>query len=309
MRRSFALLIVAAVIMGFMNAAGALVPVGATWEDHARAQVSEAATVVASPGRELVIASYTLAPGTDSGWRNNDGPTVLAVTSGTLALHSAAGCATKEYTAGQAVVVSAGRHRLSNAGDEPLAFTGAVLDGAADEITPFLDAGEAPPPASCEGTTGDRLRTSPSPASVVRSSRGTFVGPDAYGHSDHAHHAGGIAVEAGKDVYVVSVRAEPGGTSGWMTHRATLGIVTKGTLTYYEGRDGRCVKSQFRAGQAYVHGSPVTHIASNEGPEPLEAIYMFFNMPHNAHPVPVAGNFTEAIDITPLPPVDCPRLS
>ena len=308
MRRSFALLITATVIAGFTTTAGALVPVGVTWDDHARAQATEAATLSASPGREFVIASYTLAPGADSGWRNNDGPTVLAVTSGTLVLHTAAGCASKEYPAGQAAIVPAGRHRLSNSGEEPLAFTGAFLGGAADEITPFLDAGEAPAPAGCPGATGDRLQTAPSPASLVRSSRGTFVGPDAFGHSDHAYHAGGVQVEAGKDVYVVSIDGMPGGTGGWMIHKSAIGIIIKGTLTYYEGHDGHCVKTQFHAGQAYVHASPVTHLPVNEGPEPLSTIYIFFNLPHNAHPTPVAGNLTDAIDITPLPPADCRRL-
>src|SRR5437764_13086548 len=149
MHRTIALPIIPAVIMGFMTAAGALAPIGVTYEDHGRAQVTEAATLTAAPGRDLVIASYTLAPGTDSGWREHGGPAVLAVTSGTLVIRSAPGCATSEYTAGQAAVVPAGRNRLSNPGDQPLAFSGAFLDGAADEITPFLDAGEAPPPAGC----------------------------------------------------------------------------------------------------------------------------------------------------------------
>lgn len=144
---------------------------------------------------------------------------------------------------------------------------------------------------------------------MVRSSRGVFVGPDAYRHSAHAHHAGGINMEAGKDIYVVSYRAEPGATTGWMTHLPTLGIVTKGTLTYYEAHDGRCVKSgEFSAGQAYIHASPVTHMAVNEGPGVWEATYVYFNLPHNAHPLPVAGNQTDAVNFAALPPRDCPRL-
>jgi quercetin dioxygenase-like cupin family protein len=308
MRRPFAVLIVSVAISSFTMTAGALVPIGAAFEDHARAQTSEGATLTATPGQELVIASYTLPPDTDGGWRNHGGPAVLAITSGTLVLHSAVGCATKEYTTGQAVIVPAGRHELSNPGSETLAFSGAFLNGAGDDITPFLDAAEAPPPAPCRDATGNGLRTAPASASMVRSARGTFAGADAYGHSDHAHHAGGIRVEAGTDIFVVSVHAQPYATGGWMTHKPALGIITKGTLTYYEAHDGRCVKTQFTAGQAYVHASPVTHMPTNEGPDPLEATYVFFDLPHNAHPVPLAGNETDAMDLTPLPPKDCPRL-
>jgi quercetin dioxygenase-like cupin family protein len=308
MRRLFALLIVAVIITSFTTTADALLLIGATVEDHGRAQTAEGATLTGMPGGELVIASYTLGPGTNGGWRNHGGPAVLVVTGGTLVLHSAAGCASKEYTTGQAVIVPAGRHMLTNPGSEKLAISGAFLDAAGDEITPFVDAGEAPRPAECPDAAGAGLRAGPSPATMLRSARGTFVGPDTYGHSDHAHHARGIEVEPGTDILVASVHAQPYATGGWMTHKPALGIITKGTLTYYEARDGHCEKTQFTAGQAYIHASPVTHMPTNEGAEPLEATYVFFNLPHNAHPVPVAGNATDAMDLTPLPPKDCPRL-
>jgi hypothetical protein len=278
MRRSFALFVVAVALTSFMTTAGALVPIGVTYEDHARARASEGAGLVASPGRDLVIASYTLEAGEDDGWADYGGPAVLAVTSGTLVLQSATDAARREYTAGQAAVVPVGRHKLVNIGREPLSFSGAFFDGA-----PY------------------NLR-------AVRSSRGTFVGPDAYGHSAHAHHAGGIQVEAGRDILVASYAGGPHGTAGWMTHKPALGIITRGTLTYYEGHDGHCVKTQFSAGQAYVHGATVTHLPSNEGAEPVEAIFVYFDLPHNADPAPLAGNQTDAVDFTPLPPSDCPRL-
>jgi quercetin dioxygenase-like cupin family protein len=309
MHRTIALPIVPAVIVGFVTAAGALAPIGVTYEDHGRAQVAEAATLTAAPGRDLVIASYTLAPGTDSGWRDHGGPAVLAVTSGALVIRSAPGCATSEYTAGEAAVVPAGRHILSNAGDRPLAFSGAFLDGAADGITPFLDGGEAPAPTGCGGAAGNGLRTASARVSPVRSGRGTFVGPDAYQHSAHGHHAGGIEVEAGKDILVASYRGEPYATAGWMTHLPAFEIVTKGTVTYYEGHDGHCVKAgEFTAGQAYVHTAPVTHMPVNETPAVVEVTVVYFNLPHNAHPLPVAGNQTDAVDFAALPPADCPRL-
>jgi hypothetical protein len=69
------------------------------------------------------------------------------------------------------------------------------------------------------------------------------------------------------------------------------------------------VKSgEFTAGQAYIHAAPVTHMPVNEGAEAVEAIYVYFNLPHNADPLPVAGNQADAVNWGPLPPEDCPRL-
>jgi quercetin dioxygenase-like cupin family protein len=234
---------------------------------------------------------------------------VLVVTNGTLTLRSGSGCNLQEYVAGQAVVVPAGLHRLSNAGDQPLALSGALLDASANGPTPFIGGIEAAPPAGCGRLAAHGLGTAPSPGSVVRSSRGIVVGADAYRHSDHAHYASDIDAEPGTDILVTSIRVEPHSSSGWMRHKPTIGIITKGTLTYYEGHDGRCVKTgEFSAGQAYVHASPVTHMATNEGPETFEAIYVYFNLPHNSQPLPVISNLTDSIDFAPLPPKDCPRL-
>jgi quercetin dioxygenase-like cupin family protein len=308
MRRSIALLVIVAAVAGFTTTASASPPIGViTYRDYGRGQATDAGATPVSPGRDLVISSYTLAPGADSGWAHRNGLSVFAVTSGTLTVRSADGCTTKEYTAGEAAIIPAGLHRLSNVGSQPVAFSGGFLDTAG--TTPFLGGADAARPAPCAGFTGSNLPTAPSGIEVLRSSTGAFVGPDAYRNSAHGHHASGISIEAGNDVYVVSYRAEPNTSAGWMTHRPALGIVTKGTLTYYEARDGRCVKSgEFTAGQAYVHAAPVTHMPVNEGPEAVEAIYVYFNLPHNPNPLPVAGNQTDAVNWGPLPPKDSPRL-
>jgi quercetin dioxygenase-like cupin family protein len=309
MRRFITLFTAALAATGFMPAASASPPTAVlSTQDHGRAQATEAAAVPVAPDSDFVIASYMLAPGDDSGWRHRAGPSVLVVTNGTLTLRSGSGCTLQEYVAGQAVVVPAGLHRLSNAGDQPLALSGAFLDASANGPTPFIGGAAAASPAGCGGLAAHGL-TAPSPGSVVRSSRGIVVGAGAYRHSDHAHYAHGIEVEGGKDILVTTIQAEPGSSSGWMRHKPTIGIITKGTLTYYEGHDGRCVKTgEFIAGQAYVHASPVTHMATNEGPETFEAIYVYFNLPHNRQPLPVISNLTDSIDFTPLPPKDCPRL-
>lgn len=308
LRRPIALLVIAATVAGLTTTASASPPIAViTSQDYGRGQAMEAGATPVSAGRDLVISSYTLAPGADSGWGHRNGLSVFAVTSGTLTARSADGCTTREYTPGEAVVLPAGLHRLSNAGNQPVAFSGGFFDTAG--TTPFLGGADRAPPAPCAGFTGHNLPTAPSGVEVVRSSTGAFVGPDAYRNSAHGHHASGISFEAGKDVYVGSLRGEPNGSGGWMTHRPMLAIVTKGTLTYYEGRDGQCVKAgEFTAGQAYVHAAPVTHMPVNEAPEPIEMTYVFFNLSHNPNPLPGAGNLADSIDWTPLPPKDCHRL-
>ena len=65
---------------------------------------------------------------------------------------------------------------------------------------------------------------------------------------------------------------------------------------------------EFTAGQAYVHAAPVTHMAVNETPAVVEVTVVYFNLPHNAHPAPLVGNQTDAVNFGALPPADCPRL-
>jgi hypothetical protein len=35
---------------------------------------------------------------------------------------------------------------------------------------------------------------------------------------------------------------------------------------------------------------------------------VFFDLPHDANPLPVVGNQITAVDFTQAPPADCPRL-
>ena len=48
-------------------------------------------------------------------------------------------------------------------------------------------------------------------------------------------------------------------------------------------------------------------VPRNDGSEVIEATYVYFNLPHRAQPVPVAGNQTDAVNFFALPPKDCPR--
>lgn len=302
----FASAIVAAAACS-MAAAFASPPSGQfSFKDHARGQFAEQATLATPAGKDVVVSSYTLAPGADSGWRTQPGPAVLAVTKGKLTLHSAEGCATKEYPAGQAAVVPAGRYLLHNTGSEPLEFSGTFAN-LTPGPKPLADGlGEAAP-ANCEGMAGYAAGR-PSGASVADYVRGGLVNPDAYGHTAHAGTADAIKIEAGKDVAVSSYKTEPGFSLGWTSHVPTIVVVTSGTATYYEGHDGKCVKtSSYTVGQGYVHNSRHTHMYVNEGNEPNEVTVVWFNIRHG-DPLPVVGSAADALDFSPLPPTDCPRL-
>jgi quercetin dioxygenase-like cupin family protein len=118
-------------------------------------------------------------------------------------------------------------------------------------------------------------------------------------------------VEAGKDVLVSVYRLGPGASAGWHTHPDVIGVILKGTFSYYEGHDGKCVPSgKFTKGQAWFvkshegHG----HLGVNEEDEPLEVLAIYFNVPERYKAVPVLGNQMDTLDFSPMPPADCPRL-
>jgi hypothetical protein len=70
------------------------------------------------------------------------------------------------------------------------------------------------------------------------------------------------------DVYVVSNLWKPGGTTGWHTHPgASLIIVTKGTITAYEGDDPACAPHLYSQGMGFVDpGDGHLHVLRNEDP-------------------------------------------
>ena len=95
----------------------------------------------------------------------------------------------------------------------------------------------------------------------------------------------------------------PGFSTGWVTHVPGVAIVTKGAFTYYEARDGGCVKSeQYGPGQAYTHVGGL-HMGVNESDSPTELVVVYFNMPHGGlgGVVPVVGNTpgTERFRVAP----------
>lgn len=172
---------------------------------------------------------------------------------------------------------------------------------------PLVDGAGGPAPRGC-GEDGPSAAGGAS-ASAAEYTQGTMVPKAAYGQSLHALHAHAIDVEEGTDMAVGSYAFAPGFSTGWHTHAPALTIVTRGVVTYYEGRDGACVKSEeYRARQAYTHVGGL-HIGTNDNAEPAHVVIVWFNLPHGGNSaVPVLGTTLDVTDFTPLPPGDCPRL-
>ena len=296
-------------VLATTNVASATPPSGQySATEYGRAQQVANAKVVAPSGRDVESSTYTVAPGGDSGWRTGPGTTALAVTKGVLKVEQAEGCASRDLAAGSATVLPAGKFRLRNAGQVPVEllanFTGLPHGGGA----PLVE-GPADPAPPCAGFAAAAVANG---ISTAKSFRGD---PSPYFRQSHAGHGGGEAygtsatqelpVEAGMDVFMITVTLQPGFSTGWFAHTPHVAIITKGAWAFYQPRDGKCEKvEEYRAGDAWVH--PVhRHLGAVQGNEPAEITLFGWNMRHG-EPFPVFGSQPDHFDFTQLPPSECP---
>lgn len=294
--------IVAAVVISTtvlpMAVAHATPPTGdISYKDYARAQTVEDANVPIKAGTAFMTGSYLMVPGGETGWRRLPGPMVLAVIKGNLTLHGGEGCAAKDYSAGQAGVLPAGTYRVHNAGNEPLDFFGLFFDHAPGAPKPLAEGPAENAPANCSGVSGLAAGTSPSGVSVTTPAVGNVV--------DLAYtHNATLVAKGGLDMFATFYDFGPGASSGWLSHRPAVNIVQGGELAYYEGRDGKCVKTEtYYPGQAFYHPAH-RHMAVSEGKDHLLLTTVYFDLPHDT-PLPAIGNQTTAVDFTQAPPEEC----
>jgi quercetin dioxygenase-like cupin family protein len=300
----------AVAVLATVNAASATPPTGQfSATDHGRAQQSANATLTI-PAADNVSSNYTIAPGGDTGWRSSTGDSVIAVFKGVLAVEQAQGCSKQDLAAGRSMVVPATqKFRLHNAANEPAEISGVFFNLRVGGPSPLVEGRTEEAPA-CAGFTA--AAAAPTGVSAADSARGT-TGTGTY--AIHGHGVGGAdtagtvvhSLEAGKDLFVVTYTFEPGTSTGWLVHTDEMAILTKGTVAIWEGRDGKCEKSEeYHAGQAWAH-KPHRHMATVEGDEPVVLRIIGFNMKHG-EPLPVAGSSGDHVDFSQAPPADCPRL-
>jgi hypothetical protein len=281
-----------------MGVAVATPPTGQVdFKDLARAQAVDGASVPIHPGTALVSGSYAVAPGGETGWRQLPGAAILAVTKGKLTVHRADGCTAKDYAVGQAAVVPAGTSMVANSGNEPVEFFAVFFDQAPGAPKPLAEGPTAATPASC---TGVMAAAAPAGVSLTTPEVGTMA-EGMFGNGAT------LDIQAGKDVYASYLDISPGWSSGWISHRPAVNIVSGGELSYVMARDGKCDTSEkYHTGQAFYHPAH-RHMAYNEGKDHVLLTTMYFDLPHET-PLPVIGNTITAVDFTQAPPADCPRL-
>ncbi len=299
MRRSASVVAIVITTVLAMGTAFATPPSGdIKFEDWARVQSVDAATIPINAGFDLVSGQYSIASGGQTGWRELPGTMILLVTKGTMMLHGGEGCAAKELATGKGTVVGGGVYSVHNAGKEQLDFFGMFLKQAPGSPQPLSEGPTVAAPAGCSGA----LAAEPGATSVSLKTpaAGTFV--DAH---YTAHHSD---FEVKKDLDALATHYDfgPGASTGWISHLPALNIVEEGELGYVEAKDGKCDESEtYTAGDAFYH-PPHRHIAYNRGQSRLKLTVVFFNLPHNT-PLPVIGNQTTAVDFTQAPPADCVR--
>jgi quercetin dioxygenase-like cupin family protein len=268
------------------------------YEDYARAQTVEGASVPITGGTTLVRGSYSVAPGGETGWRRLPGTTVLAVTKGKLMLHSGEGCAAKDYETGKAAVIPAGVYQVHNPGSQPLEFFGIFFAQPTGATKPLAEGPTEAAPAGCSDVKAAGV--SPSGVSVATSAAGLFVG-------SYYSQGAKLEITPGLDMFATHYDAAPGWSSGWFAHNPAVNVMEAGTLTYVEAKDGKCDESEaYSAGDAFYHPRH-RHIAANYGKEHVLITTMYFNLPHGES-LPGPGNQLTAADFSQAPPADCPRL-
>ena len=287
-------------VLASVNVASATPPSGgASEEEYGRAQQIESGKVVSTTGHDVESSTYSLAAGGDTGWRTGPGTTALIVTKGALKIEQAEGCASKDLKAGSALVLTPGKFRLQNAGQEPVEllanFTGLPHGGG----TPLDGAAESAP--DCGGFAAAAVANG---LSTSKSFRGD---PSAYYRQAHGGHVASseLPIEAGKDAFMGTFTLQPGFSTGWFAHTPHVAILTKGSWAFYEAKDGKCEKvEEYHAGEAWIH--PVhRHLGVVEGNEPAEITLFGFNMKHG-EPAPALNSQPDHFDFFYAPPSECP---
>jgi hypothetical protein len=87
-----------------------------------------------------------------------------------------------------------------------------------------------------------------------------------------------------KNIVMVKFTLDPGGTFGWHQHSGPVwAIVTKGTLSIYDGDDPTCTPHFYGAKSALLDPGSDTHLGINETDELVE-IYATFMLPEGGDP-------------------------
>ncbi|MGQ0466422.1 MAG: hypothetical protein ACT4QG_13995 [Sporichthyaceae bacterium] len=298
----------AAVALGTVLATGvalATPPHGvATFDNVARGPAVGAATASVAPGTGAYMGTYTLTPGSSTGWRTQPGMTVLAVTSGTVKVVSAAGCAAREYAAPEVAVLPAGTLHVSNTASSNAALIG-YFDGLGTTTgRPLLEGKAAKAPAGCASGSHRAAAAGVSATDLGQGLWGKIGTGPAHSHIAAARSK----VPDGADVLIVNIdNVLPGTSTGWYRHSPGIAFQLKGTSETYVATDTGCAKVEENvAGDAVSHVHHDLHLVRvPENSEPATFLTMYWGMGADRTGKPGLLNFAEANDFTPFLPPGC----
>jgi quercetin dioxygenase-like cupin family protein len=87
-----------------------------------------------------------------------------------------------------------------------------------------------------------------------------------------------------KNIVMVKFTLDPNGTFGWHQHSGPVWvIVSRGTLSIYDGDDTTCTPHIYGAGSAFIDPGSDTHLGINETNEPVD-VYATFMLPEGGAP-------------------------
>ena len=94
---------------------------------------------------------------------------------------------------------------------------------------------------------------------------------------------GTIPLKAGTDVALAQITVDPGGSSGWHSHRGgAIVVVQQGSLTVYVSVGDECRVHTYSAGQAFVERPDQVNQVINTGTVPYVLVVTFPRVPAGA---------------------------
>lgn len=287
--------------------AAATPPLGfATFDNIARGPAAGGATVNVAPGTGAYLGSYVLEPGASTGWRAQPGVSLLALTSGSVRVVQAKGCATREYSAPEVAVLPAGTVHVANTGGQAAEFVG-YFDGLKKAIgKPLVEGRAAAAPAAC-----DQPAYRAAAAGVTTAELGSGVWREISEERGHSHIATARSkVPDGADILMEVIdNIAPGTSSGWYRHSPGIAFLARGKSETWAATETGCAKIEENlAGDAVSHVHHDLHLtAVPADSEPATFVALYWGMGTDRTAKPGILNFAEANDFTPMPPPGCTK--
>ena len=96
---------------------------------------------------------------------------------------------------------------------------------------------------------------------------------------------GTLPLPNGRDIVVVQITVQPGGSSGWHSHPGgAIIIVQQGSVTVHQPVDSQCQTTTYSAGQAFIERPGEVDDVTNAGTVPYVLYVTFPRVPQGGSP-------------------------